>query len=102
MRNVILTSLVIALAIAGVSVAQYTPTTAEVSFVQSAAVTSTASTLQTNTFATAYSAAPLVVASYTEDPGDVRPIYIVSVSATGFVCSVTADKNFVYFANGTK
>jgi len=102
MKNVVLTSLVIALAIAGVSVAQYTPTTAEVSLVQSASITSTAAVLQTNTFATAYSAAPVVSCTYTEDPGDVRPIFITSVSATGFVCSITADKNFAYVASGAK
>jgi len=96
-------SLILILAAAGIIMAaDYTPQSSEVSLVQSAAVTSTASTLQTNTFATAFAAAPIVTCTYTEDPGDVRPIYIVSTSASGFVCTVTADKNFAYTAVGGK
>jgi len=101
MKHILIVSMVV-LALCGVAVADLTPTSAEVSLVQSAAITSTATALQTNAFATAYSVAPIVTCSYTEDPGDVRPIFIVSVSTTGFVCSVTADKNFAYVANGAK
>jgi len=70
--------------------------------IQKAAITSTATALQTNSFAVAYGAAPVVVASYTEDPGDVRPIFIVSVTPSNFVASVTADKNFAYIAVGSR
>jgi hypothetical protein len=70
--------------------------------VQKAAITSTADVLQTNSFAVAFGAAPIVVCTYTEDPGDVAPIFIVSVTTTNFVASVTADKNFGYVAVGTR
>ena len=83
-----------------VSAVDYTPVTTQDSFVQSAAITATAQVLQTNTFTQAFSAAPLVVCTYTEDPGDVKPIFVTSVTATSFICSITADKNFSYVAVG--
>lgn len=70
--------------------------------IQAASITATSATLQTNTFATAFSAAPVVTATYTEDPGDVRPIFVSSVSATQVVLSITADKNYAYTAVGLK
>jgi len=70
--------------------------------VQKAAVSSTAGVLQTNTFAVVFGAAPTVVATYTEDPGDVRPLNVESVSASNCVIRVTADKNFAYVATGTR
>jgi len=69
---------------------------------QKASITSTAAALQTNSFAVAFGAAPVVTVSYTEDPGDVQPIFISSVTASNFVCGVTADKNFAYIAVGTR
>ena len=83
-----------------VSAVDYTPVTTQDSFVQTATITATAQALQTNSFASAFSAAPLVVCTYTEDPGDVKPIFVVSATTTGFVCSITADKNFSYVAVG--
>jgi len=70
--------------------------------IQKAAITSTAVVLQTNTFAVVFGAAPTVVATYTEDPGDVRPLNVESVSASNCVIRVTADKNFAYVATGTR
>ena len=70
--------------------------------VQKAAITSSAAGPQTNSFAVAFGAAPIVVCSYTEDPGDVRPLYVTLVTASNFVCTVTADKNFGYVAVGSR
>ena len=67
-----------------------------------AAVTATADALQTNTFATAFGAAPIVVCTYTEDPGDVAPIFVTSTTASNFICQITADKNFQYIAIGAR
>ena len=97
-----ITIMLIALLGAFVSIgADYTPVSEQDSFVQTASITSTASVLQTNSFTTAFSAAPVVVCTYTEDPGDVRPIFITSVTTSNFVCSITADMNFAYVAVGT-
>lgn len=70
--------------------------------VQKATITATSAAVQTNTFAVAFGAAPVVVATYTEDPGDVRPIYVTSVSASAVVFTITADKNYSYIAVGTR
>ena len=70
--------------------------------VQTGAVTSTAQTLQTNAFTVAFGAAPIVTCTYTEDPTDVRPIFVTSTATTQFICSVTADKNFAYIAVGQR
>ena len=70
--------------------------------IQKAGVTSGTNATQTVTFAVVYGAAPIVVCAYTEDPGDVRPIFVTSVTATNFVANITADKNFGYIAVGTR
>lgn len=69
---------------------------------QKAAITSTAVGPQTNSFAVVFGAAPIVTCTYTEDPGDVQPLYVTSVTPSNFVCTVTADKNFGYIAVGTR
>jgi hypothetical protein len=71
-------------------------------YVDSKKVTSTNTALQTNVFNVVFSAAPVVVCTYTEDPGDVRPIFVTATTTTNFICSVTADKNFQFIAVGTK
>lgn len=70
--------------------------------VQSAAITASANALQTNSFAQVFGSAPIVVCTYTEDPGDVRPIFVTATTPSNFICSVTADKNFQYVAVGTR
>lgn len=65
-------------------------------------ITATAIGPQTNSFAVTFGAAPIVTCTYTEDPGDVQPLYVSSVTASNFVCTVTADKNFAYVAVGTR
>ena len=69
---------------------------------QAASVTATAATEQTNTFTTAFGAAPVVTATYTEDPGDVRSVFIGAITTTNFICTITADKNFSYVAVGAR
>jgi len=66
------------------------------------AVTSGTNATQTVTFGTVFGAAPIVVCTYTEDPGDVRPIFVTSVTASNFVANITADKNYGYIAVGTR
>ena len=66
------------------------------------AVTSGTNATETVTFATVFGAAPIVMCTYTEDPGDVRPIFVTSVTASNFVANITADKNFGYVAVGTR
>jgi hypothetical protein len=66
------------------------------------AVTSGTNATQTVTFGTVFGAAPIVACTYTEDPGDVRPIFVTSVTASNFVANITADKNFGYVAVGTR
>ena len=70
--------------------------------VQSAAVTAGTNATQTVTFATVFGAAPIVSLTYTEDPGDVRPAFVTSVTTSNFVANITADKNFGYVAHGTR
>jgi len=70
--------------------------------VQKAAITSTATALQTNSFAVVFGATPAITYGYTEDPGDVRPIFTVSKTPSNFVASVASDKNFEYNATGTR
>ena len=65
-------------------------------------ITATAATLQTNAFTTAFETAPVVTAVYTEDPGDVKPIFVVSVSTTAVVLSITADKDYNLIAVGRR
>ena len=70
--------------------------------IQSASVTMHAGTVYTGTYATAFSAGttPIVVATYTEDPGDVQPLYVTTDTNVGFTVTVTADKNFNWIAIG--
>ena len=71
--------------------------------VQSAAITSTSEALQTNTFAVAFGAAPVVTANYTEDPGtSPESPWVVSVNATTVVFAIAADKNYSYIAVGAR
>ena len=69
--------------------------------VQAANITSTGTT-ETNTFAVAYGAAPVVTISYTEDCGDVQPCYVSAVTTTNFICTVTSSKNYAYVAVGAR
>ena len=66
--------------------------------IQTASITAPNSALSTNTFASAFTGVPVVTADYTEDPGDVRPIFISSVTASNVVFGITADKNYAYTA----
>ena len=68
--------------------------------IQAASITSTSSTLQTNTFATAFQSAPVCTVSYTEDAGSAEAPWIVSVSASAIVVTTIADKNYSYIAVG--
>ena len=63
---------------------------------KSARVTMHAGTVYTGTYAVAYAAGtvPSITATYSEDPGDVQPLYVVADSNTGFKVTVTASKNF--------
>jgi hypothetical protein len=67
-----------------------------------ASITAPNQALVTNAFATTFGAAPVVTASYTEDPGDVRPIFVSSVASNQVVFGITADKNYAYTAVGTR
>ena len=82
--------------------ADYTPVIVESSqLIQSVSVTAVGTT-ETNTFATAYSVAPVVTISYTEDCGDVQPCYVSSVTTSNFICVVTSSKNYAYVAVGAR
>jgi hypothetical protein len=70
--------------------------------VQAASITSTSSTLQTNAFAVAFGAAPVVTVSYTEDPGSAEAPWIVSVASNQVVVTTVADKNYSYIAVGAR
>ena len=69
--------------------------------VQTASITAVGTT-ETNSFAVAYGAAPVVVISYTEDCGDVQPCYVSAVTASNFICVVTSSKNYAYVAVGAR
>jgi hypothetical protein len=69
--------------------------------VQKAEITATVD-VETNSFAVAFGAVPTVICTYTEDPGDVRPIYVQNVTATNFEAVVASGKNFGYIAAGTR
>lgn len=72
--------------------------------IQSASVTMHSGTVYTGTYHTAFLAGttPIVVATYTEDPGDVQPLYVTTDTNVGFTVTVTADKNFNWMAVGQK
>ena len=65
-------------------------------------VTATSASAQTNVFAVAFGAAPVVTATYTEDPGDVQPLYITGITTTNMVVNITADTDYSYIAVGTR
>jgi hypothetical protein len=69
---------------------------------QKAACTAGTNATETISFAVVFGAAPIVQCTYTEDPGDVRPIFVTSVTASNFVANITADKNYGYIAVGTR
>jgi hypothetical protein len=70
--------------------------------IQKAARTAGTNATETIAFAVVFGAAPIVTCTYTEDPGDVRPIFVTSVTASNFVANITADKNYGYVAVGTR
>ena len=70
--------------------------------IQKADVTAGTNATETITFAVEFGAAPTVTCTYTENPGDVRPIFVTSVTATNFVANITADMNYGYIAVGTR
>lgn len=69
-------------------------------FIDYGTITSSAIALQTNAFNVTFGSAPVVTCTYTEDPGDVRPLNVVTVTATNFIVNVTADMNFGWTAIG--
>ena len=69
---------------------------------QKADVVAGTNATETITFAVAFGAAPTVVLTYTEDPGDVRLAFVTSVTASNFLAHITADKNYGYVAVGTR
>lgn len=70
--------------------------------VQITNVTMHTGTIWTQTFSTVFSATPMVVATYTEDPGDVRPLFVTSATPSNVLVNATADKNFNLVIVGTK
>lgn len=78
-----------------------TLTTQNTVLVQGASITAVG-TVMTNTFATAFSVAPVVTLTYTEDPGDVQPAYLGTVTTSNFIATVTSSKNYNYIAVGTR
>jgi len=70
--------------------------------IQAGVVTMHAGTIYTNTFPTAFDSGtvPIVTATYTEDPGDVRPIFMTSTASNTVLINVTASKNFAWTAIG--
>jgi hypothetical protein len=65
-------------------------------------VTMHAGTVWTQTWTTVFGAAPVVQATYTEDPGDVQPLYVTDVTASNCLVTATADKNFALTAVGAR
>jgi cytoskeletal protein CcmA (bactofilin family) len=65
-------------------------------------ITSTSDTIQTNSFETAFAAPPVVVCTYTENPGAAEAPWVQNVTTTNFECTVVADKNFGYIAAGLR
>lgn len=70
--------------------------------VQITNVTMHAGTIWTQTFSTVYSVTPMVVATYTEDPGDVRPIFVTSPTPSNVLINAEASKNFNVVIVGVK
>lgn len=67
-----------------------------------ASITTPTLALHTNTFAVTFGAAPVVSCTYTEDPGDVRPIFLGTVTASNVIVNAVAGKNYGYIAVGTR
>lgn len=61
-------------------------------------------TIWTNTFTTAFAGGtvPVVLATYTEDPGDVRPIFVSSIASNQCLFNVTVNIDFNWVAIGQK
>jgi len=70
--------------------------------IQAAKITATAALLQTNSFAVAFATAPIVTVSYAEDAGADTRIFTTTITASNFVCSGVADKDFNYIAVGAR
>ena len=70
--------------------------------VQAVAVTAGTGTTETITFAVVFGATPIVVCTYAEDQGDVRSVFVTSVTPTNFVANITASKDYNYIAVGTR
>ena len=62
--------------------------TVSAQLVQSGTIAGDAQTAKTNTFATVFSAAPVVICTFAGDPGDVQPLYVSSVASNVFVVTV--------------
>lgn len=112
-KTLIATMLVLAFAAASYAITKTfeqrdvrNPRTLEVvleEFVQGGYVVSDTNATQTVSFTQAfYDTNSVIVCTYTEDPGDVRPIWVTDVTTTNFVAHVTADKNFAWFATGNQ
>ena len=69
--------------------------------VQAKTVTAVAA-VDTNTFTVTFGAAPVVTVTYTEDPGDVQPLYLGTITASNFIINVTSSKNYSYVAVGAR
>lgn len=71
--------------------------------VQTFNVTMHAGTIWTQNLPVVYDngVVPTVVAAYTEDPGDVRPLYVSASASNQVQVTVTADKNFNIVVVGT-
>ena len=70
--------------------------------IQAASITSSAATLQTNAFVTAFGATPVATVAYTEDPGGAEAPWIVAITTTNIIVTVVADKNYSYIAVGAR
>lgn len=72
--------------------------------IQTTNVTMHAGTVWTNTWLTSFAngSTPIVVGSYTEEPGDVRPLFVLSSASNVCTVTVTADKNFNLIGIGAR
>lgn len=57
---------------------------------------------ETNVFGVTFGAAPVVCLTYTEDPGDVQPLYVTTITTSNFICVVTSSKNYAWQAIGNR
>lgn len=70
--------------------------------VQTTNVTMHSGTIWTQTWTVVFGAAPVCYATYTEDPGDVRPIWVDSITPSNCLVNVAADKNFALVGIGAR